>query len=247
MFSYGPRITRSYDEISKGTDVWATMSQRVLICQHEPDTGCNNLHNHIGLWGLTVKDKRLKDVFNSETGLALSGNKDWAWEHKRNIGETVGTIPNWDISGDNLDPTVLINTQAFRYVRYMIKGDISCVKYSKNISEELLRLAAGDWVIKEANATHMIYVETVKRRPPPYQQLVIASATEQWLLHCMKCRETQEDPDPTLVADYICDAMRTHGKGINPHMVRDLGYAVLYDHVDYRDLILKKMKTQFYF
>lgn len=147
--------------ISTGTDLWATMSQRMLICQHEADTGCNHTHNHIGMWGLNVKDKRLKDVFNSETGLALSGNKDWAWEHKRNIGEEVGTIPNWDIRDDITDPTVLINTQAFRYIRYMLKGDLSCVKYT-NIPVEVLRLAAGDWVIKEANATHMVYVETIK-------------------------------------------------------------------------------------
>lgn len=247
MFSYGPRITRSYDLISTGTDLWATMSQRMLICQHEPDTGCNKTHNHIGMWGVTVQDKRLKDVFNSETGLALSGNKDWAWEHKRNVGEEVGTIPNWDISGDNMDPTVLIHTQAFRYIRYMIKGDIECVKYSRNIPRELLVLASNDWVIKEANATHMVYVETIKRRPPPYQQLCISYATEKWLLHCKEARETKQDPDPELVPDYIMDAMRIHGKGINEYMVRDLGYAVLYDDDSHKDLIRKKMRRHFIF
>lgn len=251
MFSYGPRITRKYEFISTGCDVWEKSCERMLVCEHEADTGCNSDHNHIGMWGANVKQEALKRMFNNETGLALSGNKDWAWEHKRNVGEVVGTIPDWDIlqeDEDYLIPTPqLLQSQAFKYIRYMIKGNMECVKKVKNISRNLLELACSSWTNLPANTPHTVFVTEVKRRPPPYQQLVICSATEQWLLHKKEMREAGEDPEPERVAKYICDAMRQHGKGINPHMVRDLGYAVIYDDDDYKDLVLKKMEKHFIF
>lgn len=79
----------------------------------------------------------------------------------------------------------------------------------------------------------------------PYQQAVVASAAAEWVNYKRKCKELGERPIPNHVVELVCNAMREHGRGINPYMVKELGYAVLYDDLEHRERILNKLKYEF--
>lgn len=79
----------------------------------------------------------------------------------------------------------------------------------------------------------------------PYQQAVIASAAADWENYKRKCREDKTEPLRPQVVEFVCNAMREHGRGINPYMVKEIGMAVLYDDLEHRERILKKLKYEF--
>lgn len=110
-----------------------------------------------------------------------------------------------------------------------------------------------DYVISGKNK-YLEKVEDVELRgkkapatPPklPFQQAVIADAAADWYNYKKSCQEANEHIEKTKVCEFVCKAMRQHGRGINQYLVKELGYAVLYDDLDYRDLILAKIKSQF--
>lgn len=88
-----------------------------------------------------------------------------------------------------------------------------------------------------------IQVVPQEKKPPrvPYQQAVIADAMADWENYKRECRDTQKAVNTNKLAGFVCDAMRRHGRGINPHLVRDCAYAVLYDDEVYSERILRKI------
>lgn len=246
MYTHAPRITRSYDDISGGLAEWFNRCSHALVVQHEPDEGCSKTHEHIGLWGCEVQAEQLKRDFNKVTKLKLSGNKDWAWDHK----DFPGGLPAYEeppIIDGVVTPGNTAQEQTWKYIRYCIKGDLDHVKCSKNISPALMEAAAADWAVrtKERNQPDVIHIIEKRNRPPPYQQLVIADAAERWYAYKREATEKDELINETEVVEYVCDAMRKQSKGINPHMVRDLSYAVLYDDLEFKSVILAKCKKFF--
>lgn len=81
----------------------------------------------------------------------------------------------------------------------------------------------------------------------PFQQAVIADAAAEWYKY--KRQVIEEDSDaramPVKIVKFVCDAMRKHGRGINQYLVKELASAVLYDDLEYRDLVLRKCEKYF--
>lgn len=79
----------------------------------------------------------------------------------------------------------------------------------------------------------------------PYQQAVVATAAADWINYKKEQEQEEKKVKPADVVQFVCNAMREHGRGINPYLVKDLGYAVLYDDLDFRERILNKLKYEF--
>lgn len=79
----------------------------------------------------------------------------------------------------------------------------------------------------------------------PYQQAVVATAAADWINYKKEQEQEEKQVKPADVVQFVCNAMREHGRGINPYLVKDLGYAVLYDDLDFRERILNKLKYEF--
>lgn len=77
----------------------------------------------------------------------------------------------------------------------------------------------------------------------PFQQLVIATASAKWYEYKRECKEAGKKEDKQLIVDYVCEAMVQNGKGINQYLVKELTYAILHEDLDYRELILRKIKS----
>ena len=77
----------------------------------------------------------------------------------------------------------------------------------------------------------------------PFQQAVIASASADWYNYKRQCRDDGTDVDRNQTIDYVAKAMREQSKGINPYLVAELARAVLYDDLDYREVVLAKLKS----
>lgn len=246
MFTHAPRVTRSYADISASLLEWVDRSTVAIICQHDADAKVKQTHVHLGLWGCDVQAEALKRMFIKKSGLKLSGNEDWKWKYKRFPAglppweEPVTTPAGLIIPGKGWD-------QNFQYLVYCIKGDLSRVKYSKNISQDILERARDAWIdpVKDGPTRTEVHIEHVKVRSPPYQQTVIMDATVEWLNYKKEHPGLGYNETRDTVIMLVCNAMRKCSKGINPHMVRDLSYAVLYDDADWQDLVLKRCRNYF--
>lgn len=75
----------------------------------------------------------------------------------------------------------------------------------------------------------------------PYQQAVIADAMADWENYKRKQRAEKLNVDLKILTGFVCSAMREHGRGINPHLVRDCVYGILFDDAEYRDRIIRKI------
>lgn len=248
MVNHAPRITRSYSDLSGLLSYWYDKSTHVLVCQHDPDEKVRQTHLHLGIWGCDVQAEALKRKLNDGLECKLSGNKSWSWVHE----EYPEGLPDWEdipvINGQAMPGNKNQQSNYF-YLRYCIKGDLNHVKFSKNIPTALLEAAAADWAAPVKGRSQPEASEESLRprreRPPPYQQLVIADAAERWYAYKREAKSKDELANETEVVEFVCDAMRKHSKGVNPHMVRDLSYAVLYDDLEYKSVILAKCRKFF--
>lgn len=247
MYNHAPRVTKPYSDISGILPKWFNISSHVLCCEHEADESVRQTHLHLGIWGCDVKEEALKRKLNDELESKLSGNPGWSWVHK----EYPQGLPAWQeipVVNGIAQPGNRDQQQNYHYIRYCIKGDLSHVKFSKNISPALLEAAAADWAApkKERSQPEVIHiVDERKQRPPPYQQLVIADAAERWYAYKREAKSKGELINETEIVEFVCDAMRKQSKGVNPHMVRDLSYAVLYDDLEFKSVILGKCRKFF--
>lgn len=245
MLQHAPRVTVVYADVSGACIEWLDRCQVGIVCQHDADKKVNKTHIHLGMWGCDVKEEALKRMFNKKTQLGLSGNEDWKWKSKR----FPAGLPPWEPPEKTPSGLIIPGKgwdQNFRYLTYCIKGDLSRVKYVKNISQDILEEASEAWAdFKEKSLTSgrtEVHIEHIKVRAPPYQQTVIADAAIMWYDYKKKCREDNDPIERMKVVDFVCAAMRKVSKGLNPHMIRDLSYAVLYDDLDYRELMVKRVK-----
>jgi len=178
------------------------------------DEGNPLLHYHI-LIDTTYGAKSIRDLAKAELKIPQSG--------KGKNNKYYALIPNWE------DPA------------YICKyDDIIC---SKGFTEkQILDYAVAGkakYLDKQRVATSSASVLASKDPPKlPFQQAVIASAAADWYNY----KRDNTRIDTNALKKFVCDAMRTHGKGINIYMVKELSYAVLYDDLDYRDYVLNKIE-----
>lgn len=240
MSNHAPRISRAYHDISGTLSIWYDRAERIIVCQHDPDEGCARRHLHVGIWNSEIKEDQLKQLFNRHAQEKLKGNEDWSWKHK----DHPNGLPNWEdipiVNGVAM-PNNAQQMSNYKYLRYAIKGNKEHVVFSKGISDDLIAAAADDWKIKE-DKPDVIIIEHVKKTVPGFQQLVIAEAYEDWFHYKKECKEKDELVDTNELKTIVCRAMRKHGRGINMYMVRDLAWAVLYDDIEYRDHVLRRIQ-----
>lgn len=79
----------------------------------------------------------------------------------------------------------------------------------------------------------------------PFQQAVIAYAAAEWYKYKATCKESGDFVSELEVVEFVCKGMREHGRGINQYLVKELAYAVLYDDLDYRETVMKKIRSFF--
>jgi len=84
-----------------------------------------------------------------------------------------------------------------------------------------------------------------KPKPVPFQQAVIADAAADWYAYKRKCNEEREIIDISMVCDFICSAMVKNGRGINQYLVKELAFAVLHEDLDYRQIVINRVKAYF--
>lgn len=118
--------------------------------------------------------------------------------------------------------------------------------------DEIMKLALKAQLFYKNRDEDEVEVEEGEKPPVkkrevrvPYQQAVIATAAAEWEKYKRKCREEDTKPIPSQVIDFVCMGMREHGRGINPYMVKELGFAVLYDDLEHRERILNNLKYNF--
>lgn len=242
-FNYAPRVTRSFHDVSNALQGWQDVSTRFIVCQHDADAKVKKTHIHLGIWGSDIQEEALKRKFNAHFPAApLSGNEDWKWKSKKH--PIVCKFTN-----DFIEPSNKDEEGVFQYLKYCIKGDLTRVKMVKNIPTDLLKAAAEAWVEKDNSdkPPEVVFVMPPKKSPTiPYQQLVIADAAAEWRNYKDICKDEGSLPNKREVIKFVCDSMRKHSKGINVFLVRDLVYAVLYDDLDFREIVLQKIISTTY-
>lgn len=234
-YNYAPRITRFFTDVSNALQEWCNLSQRFLVVQHNADEKVKQTHLHIAIWGSDIKEEALKRKFNSHMTEKLSGNEDWKWTSKK--------YPNFPaFDRDFIEPANNGEEQIRKYIKYCLKGDLSRVRMSKNISKELMEAARDDWIVKDDTKTpDVIVVEHKRVTQPPYQQLVIAEAAAKWYNYKNECKTNDTIIDKQQLKLFVCEAMRSVSRGINQYLVKDLAWAILFDDLDFRDYVLNKI------
>lgn len=208
----------------------------MLVVQHNADEEVNRDHCHFLLYNTLIKEEAFKRKIKKSLNIELNGNKDWSWVNK---------LPSTDRRDfwEDAEPRTADELEIFKYIRYCIKGNKENIKFIANIPQSFLDKAAGDWEPTKIKIEKVVVLEKEKRIP--YQQDVIAGAAAQWKKYRDECRESQETPDRKKVIEMVCNEMRRVSKGINPYLVKELAYAVLYDDLDFREVILEKIKYTF--
>jgi len=207
-------------------DFLETYSRYIVAQEDIDDEGNPLLHYHI----LIDTDYGIQSIRNAATA-SLKIPK--AGRGKNNAYYAL--IPDWKDPGYICKYNNIIRSKGFderEIMEFVISGQkkyLSKVKASE-LSGEVAPARAGS-----------------KKEPKvPFQQSVIATASADWYNYKRQCRDNDEDIDRKKVIDFICSAMRQHGKGINQYLVKELAYAVLFDDLDYRERVLNKLKSEFY-
>jgi len=239
MNRFTPRIHRSWSDLS-GVLISEVKPSvfRFIVAQHEADEQVNRTHVHMLMYNTVIKEEAFKRRINKYFDPPLKGNKEWSWT---NTLPEVDRAQFWE-TGDYGSASEL---EIFKYVKYILKGDISNLKYKHNVGDQFIANAIASWQQPAAaNPQTLTIIEKVKRIP--YQQDVITGAAAEWKKYKESPGEIPLDEIPRSVLlnklkDIICTEMRRVNKGINPYMVKELAYAVLYDDLDYRDIVLEKI------
>lgn len=118
------------------------------------------------------------------------------------------------------------------------------IKYSKGFSEaqimDLIEEGRKKYICIESDPTPDEKIPKI-----PFQQAVITQAAAEWYKYKRRCKDSDEKPSELEVLEFVTQAMRDNGKGINVYLVKECALAVLYDDFDYRNLVLKKIKSTF--
>jgi len=236
LHNFTPRISRAYADISGCIADIRSASFRMLVVQHSADEEVNRDHCHFLLYNTMVKEEALKRRIKKALNQEFSGNKDWAW---------VSKLPSTERREfwEDAEPVSSDELEIFKYVRYCIKGNKDNIKFVANIPQSFIDKAAGDWEPAKIKLEKVIVLEKQKRIP--YQQDVISGAAAEWTKYRNECQETGQPPDKKRVIEMVCNEMRRVSKGINPYLIKELSYAVLYDDLDFREVILDKIKYSF--
>ena len=231
------RVSRPYVDISSAIVEINYKVGRILVCQHDADEEVNRDHIHLLFYNSLIKQEAVKRTFKRTLNKDFKGNKDWSF---------VETLPSSDrkefwIDGD--DPVCRDEEEIFKYIKYIIKGKKENIRFSFNIGQPLIDKATEAWTTKTtAKEEKLVIIERVKKIP--YQQEVIAITTAEWIKYK---KEQPEDrtPEISAIIPMVCKAMREVNRGINPYIVKDIAYAVLFDDLDFRDVVLRKIEKIF--
>lgn len=229
--NFTPRITRPYADLSAAILDIKVSSFRTIVCQHEADGEINNTHIHALLYNCSIKEEAFKRQINKHFIDPLKGNKDWSW---------VSKLPSTERNEFWIDaePLCAKEKEIVTYVTYMLKGDKNNLVYKNNVPDTFIDKCVSNWNDKtKIEKITMI----VKEKKVPYQQDVMAGAAAEWLNYCKSLPESQS-PDMTKLKEIICVEMRRVSKGINVYLIRDIAMAILFDNLDYRQMVLDKIK-----
>jgi len=116
-FSYAPRITLPYSDISGIVGMWAESCAQVAVFEHEADSKVNNTHCHILLLNSDIQDEALKRKWKNCPG---KGNEFWKWASK-------------------------YGTPDLNFLKYMSKGKLR-PKFIKNISPDVVEEQRKQWI-----------------------------------------------------------------------------------------------------
>lgn len=234
MHRFTPRITRSYSDLSGAfvQDIQPSVF-RLIVCEHEADEEVNRTHVHCLLYNSVIKEEAFKRRINKHFETQLKGNSDWSWVNKLPESDNNEFWQTGDYGTAN-------EFQIFKYIKYCLKGNINNLKLKNNIGDRFIAEAIAAWD-NNSNKTDAEAVTFEKVKKVPFQQNVISHAAPLWKQYKDKCKEENTQPELQKLKDIVCQEMVNLSKGINPYLVRELCYAILYNDLDYKDHVLNKI------
>lgn len=229
-------IFRGFADVKSLGGLWQTKCDALAIAQHPAEGRTRRVHCHFAI--VAPKDKM--DTMRKQI-------RDAGFKGRGNYWIT-DIVMEGKHAGEPLRFTPLL--------KYITKGSSFNVKFQHNVSNEMVDYAASLWKNKspdkvESSGELSGKVAPAPKRPPkvPYQQQVIALASADWYNYKRDLSGINiqlADGRPNVEArvhlvDSVCKAMREVSRGVNPYLVEDLARAVLYDDLDYRDYVVKKI------
>lgn len=148
-------------------------------------------------------------------------------------------IPDWKDPGYICKYNEVVDSKGFTETELM-----DFVKKGKNkYLDKVESTPAENSVTAGQNST------SAKSPRIPYQQQIIAIASAEWYKYKRDKKNDSEyfipkDEVKSVITEMVCKAMRDVSRGINVYLLQDLVYAVLYDDLDYRDILLERLKSR---
>jgi len=221
MNNYHLRFT-PYD-ISGYSFEWLKRYNKHIVAQEDvEDDGTPLLHFHILIVTDNAKDT-VRDMAKARLRIPSVNGKG-----KNN--KYYALIPDWKDPGYICKYDNIIQNEGYTEKELM--------DFVKSGKEKYLNK------VEKTPAEHSV-TAVVKAKSPriPYQQDVIARAYADWINYKKKCKEEGVEEDRYEVIDMVCKAMREVSKSLNEYLIRDICNAVLYDDPEWRNHVLRRLKS----
>lgn len=120
-FGYAPRVSLSYDELSKVIPLWADRCDQMAVFEHPADKKTSRTHVHILILKSNIKAEQLKRIFRATyPGVDANGQKFWKWESE-------------------------YGSPDLEFLKYCSKGELK-PKFLKNITPEFAEEKRKQWM-----------------------------------------------------------------------------------------------------
>jgi len=235
-------IFRRFTDLSGIIRLWSTQCHSLTVGEHSPDGKTKRWHCHFAIEAPTVKmDTMKKQARTCLDSLGVDKKTGQYW------------LTDEVMSGEHKGKKQTM----FHLIPYITKGTVFNIKYQHNVTNDYVEEAAARWKSKGQDDPAPASAPPRKEKTPkvPYQQQIIAIATAEWIKFkksdsyigaATVVDSSGQDltlhlDDKTKLFDIVCSAMRECSRGVNEYLVTDIARAVLYDDLDYRTYVLKKL------
>lgn len=229
MYKYHVRFTPH--DLSGYEFAWLEKYTRVLLFEEHLDKKGKEVpkHYHIYIESDNAK-KSITDDIKSSLKIPPSGRG------KNN--KYYSCIPDWE------DPGYIAKWGNEKLTRGFSEKEImECVVSGKQkyLSQSEKRSDLSGDCVAPADESPVKKTKSIS-----FQQKVLTIAGDKWYEYKKQHPEVVipgvicNDAKNILVG-FVCSAMREVSRGINPFLVRDMVYAILYDDLEFREVILRKI------
>jgi len=111
-YSFAPRLTIPYDDVSGVFDIWSQYCAQMIVYQHPIDATVKSIHCHVLMLGCKIQEEAFKRKFKPlYPKIDTKGNTFWKWTTKHGIPDasfitymTKGKFePSYNMGFDSVD------------------------------------------------------------------------------------------------------------------------------------------------